>query len=237
MRGQLHIPAGELLPIDASTSSQPCTTFGVHPFLSEMHSLYNSGDLLFVANMGVLQQYVTENNFWEKMDKTQLFAHNVQTDEVAHVDIHQDQAGRGIGGRLVDAAIANGFNAGAVSVNGLPEALVSNYGSLYTVDGKGLQTFNQMPWAQPLKDSVMNINRATSLGSGIYGETWSDLVYKSFGENDLLFDAVETATVATPFPDTPFGKQLEIVAKLIQSREHRGECEIAIIEDKSYDPF
>ena len=68
----------------------------------------------------------------------------------------------------------------------------------------------------------MNINKATSLESGIYDETWSDLVYKSFGENDLLYDAVETATVATTFPDTPFGKQLEIVAKLIQSREHRG---------------
>ena len=223
VRGQLHLPKDMLLPIDAQGSSQPCSTFGVHNVLEEVHSLYNDGDLLFIANMGVMQQELNKDNFWEKMDKTQLFAHNVQTDEVALVDIHRDQPGRGIGGRLIDAAISNGLSAGGVSVSGLPSVLVSDHGSLFTVDANGLQTFNSMPWAQPLKDTVMDLNSATNIGSGIYGETWSELVYQSFGENDLLYDALDTATVSVTFPDTDFGTQLKTVSKLVATKDKRGK--------------
>jgi len=227
------VPLGELLSIDAQGSSQPCSTFGVHPNLREVHSLYNAGDLLFVANMGILQEPLYDKqNFWKKTDKTQLFSHNIQTDEVANVDIHDVQGGRGIGGRLIDAVKRKGLTAGGVSVNGIPDVLVSNTGSLFTVDANGLQTFNPMPWAQPLKEKVMDLNKGTNIGSGLFGETWSDIVYNSFGENDLLFDALDKATVGAEFPDTFFAAQMETISKLIQTRAIRGKQgdELAIIE-------
>ena len=52
--------------------------------------------------MGVLQQYVTENDWEEKTDKTALFAHNIQYQEVHKMDIYGIQSGRGVGGRMVD---------------------------------------------------------------------------------------------------------------------------------------
>jgi hypothetical protein len=45
--------------------------------------LYDSGDLLWVANMGVLQEYCTVDDWWKKSDSTVLFAHNIQNDEVS----------------------------------------------------------------------------------------------------------------------------------------------------------
>ena len=83
--------------------------------------------------------------------------------------------------------------------------------ALFAVDSNGLQTFNPMPWAQPLKQTVVDLNRGTNIGSGIFGETWSNLVYKSFGKNDLLYDAMNSATIGTAFPDTPFGAQMETI--------------------------
>ena len=83
VRGEIAIPKIDLLPIDASSSSQVCSTFGIHPNLPHLKSLYDDGDLLWVANMGVLQQYCTENDWQEKTDKTALFAHNIQTKEVS----------------------------------------------------------------------------------------------------------------------------------------------------------
>lgn len=60
VRGGVAIPEANLHTIDASTSSQVCSTFGVHPNLDILKSLYDDQDLLWISNMGVLQQYVTK---------------------------------------------------------------------------------------------------------------------------------------------------------------------------------
>lgn len=52
VRGDIAITSG-LLPIDASTSNQPCDDFGLHPSLANIHSLYNDGDASFISNVGV----------------------------------------------------------------------------------------------------------------------------------------------------------------------------------------
>ena len=74
-RGKVAIPKGDLLKIDAYTSSQQCKKFGLHPKLPFLQSLYNDRDALFFAGIGVLSSPVTKNDFMHKT-KTQLFAHN-----------------------------------------------------------------------------------------------------------------------------------------------------------------
>jgi cullin-associated NEDD8-dissociated protein 1 len=55
VRGELiALPKNELLPIDASGSGQPCSTFGVHPSLPTVQQLYVDGDASFLANVGVM---------------------------------------------------------------------------------------------------------------------------------------------------------------------------------------
>ncbi len=76
VRGALAFSYNELLPIDASSSNQVCSTFGLHPNIPHIQHLYDTNDLLFVANMGVLQVPVTENDWMEKT-KIPLFAHNL----------------------------------------------------------------------------------------------------------------------------------------------------------------
>ena len=63
--GQVRGPAialtkDKLLPFNVSVGSQPCRTFGLHPELPVLHSLYHSGEAAFVANVGALVSPVTK---------------------------------------------------------------------------------------------------------------------------------------------------------------------------------
>ena len=95
VRGQIALLKNSLLQIDASSSSQPCSIYGIHNFLPAVRDLYNDNDLLFMANVGTLQQYVNKDNWRSRSSKTALFAHNVQSEEAANVDIYDQKAGRG----------------------------------------------------------------------------------------------------------------------------------------------
>ena len=181
----------------------------------------------FIFVQGVLQEPVTKDDWQDKTDKTALFAHNVQTDEVHKMDIFDDEAGRGVGGRMLDVLQKNGVNTGTVSVNGIADALVSAMGSLFVLDPRvGFERLNPMPWAEPIVDEIKQLNNATNLASGLMGETWSNLLFQAIGENDLLFEALRSVTLTTEFPTDYLGKQMELVSKLIKSKETRGKFNV-----------
>lgn len=75
IRGDLSLPQDFLLQIDASTSSQPCEIFGVHPNMPFLKKLYDEKDASFVAGIGVLSAPVTKIDYKRKT-KTTLYAHN-----------------------------------------------------------------------------------------------------------------------------------------------------------------
>ena len=74
-RGSVALSKKQLLPINAATSSQPCSVFGLHPRLKVLQKLYNENAALFFANIGVLTEPVSKENYSFKT-VTQLFAHN-----------------------------------------------------------------------------------------------------------------------------------------------------------------
>jgi len=150
-----------------------------------------------------------------------------QYDEVHKMDIFDDQAGRGVGGRILDILMKNGINTGTLSVNGLADALVSAMGSLFVLDPRvGFERLNPMPWAQPLTEEIKNLNNATNLCSGLFSETWSNLLFQAIGENELLYEAIRSVSLSTEFPSEYLGQQMELVSKLIKSKPTRGTSEI-----------
>ncbi len=141
------------------------------------------------------------------------------------MDVFDQQAGRGVGGRMSDVLYKSGLNTGTVSVNGISDALVSSLGSLFVLDPRvGFEKLNPIPWAEPLVDEVKYLNNGTNFGSGLFSETWSNLLFQALGENDLLYEALRSVTLATEFPSTYLGKQLELVSMLVKSKQTRGTC-------------
>ena len=45
--------------LDLPTTGQPCATFGLHPSLEKMQTLYQAGDAAFYANVGSLVEPLT----------------------------------------------------------------------------------------------------------------------------------------------------------------------------------
>lgn len=176
VRGGIAVPQDQLLNIDTSDSGQICSTFGIHPDFPILQSLYDEGDLLWVSNMGVLQRRTTKDSWSEDTSDTILFAHNFQQREVQNMDIYESQIGRGIGGRMVDVLLRLGYKAGSVSVNGIVDALVSNDALQFVVEPDGFETFNPSSETPSLLNAVKDVNSATNIGSGLFGETWSSFL-------------------------------------------------------------
>ena len=56
VREQVALPLEELLSLNATGSRQACETFGLHPRLGKLAELYDAGDALFAANVGVMSK-------------------------------------------------------------------------------------------------------------------------------------------------------------------------------------
>jgi len=164
----------------------------------------------------------------------------VQSDEVQNMDIFENQAGRGVGGRIADVLNRLGYNAGTVSVRGVAEALTSSDSPLTIVESDGIEKMNPNPYSV-LSDSfvtrVRNINKATNIGSGLFAETWGSLLSDGIGENELLFDALDSATLQQTFTDDNYlSRQFAAVAKLIKTRDVRGtDRDIFYVEQTGFD--
>ncbi len=224
VRGEIAVPKADLLPIDAG-SNQVCSTFGLHPNFSHIKSLYDNGELLWVANMGVLQQYCTENDWSDKTSDTALFAHNIQYEETHNMDIYEQQAGRGVGGRMVDVLERNGFSPTSVSLNGVADAIIALLATTIILDPwGGTDKLNSRPTAQPLWELMKKLNAGTNIGSNLFGETWANTLFKAVGENELLKDFIDSTSLATSFPeDNDLARQFELVSKLIKTQKARGK--------------
>lgn len=239
VRGEIALPKDDLIQIDASGSSQVCSTFGMHPNLAYLKSLYEDGDLAWVANMGVLPEHVTKNNWNEKTSTTVLFAHNIQYEEVHNMDIYERQTGRGLGGRMTDVLKRKGYSPNSVSLFGTADVINSNEASSFILDPYiGLENFNPNPsWGQPLWDNVKKLNAKTNIGSSLFGETWSNTLIRAVSEIELLKEKLDRISLLTPFgSENELSPQLELIAKLIKSRDSRGEfVQSALIFVISYD--
>lgn len=63
VRGDIAIQSANLLHIDASSSNQPCSSFGLHPSLQNIQSLYTQGHASWVSNVGPLVKPITKAEF------------------------------------------------------------------------------------------------------------------------------------------------------------------------------
>src|SRR5579864_5259874 len=64
--GGLALTQASLLPITSKTAQNGSTLFGLHPNLTEVQALYNSGNLAFMANVGPLVQPLTRAQYMQK---------------------------------------------------------------------------------------------------------------------------------------------------------------------------
>lgn len=214
----------EQLNVLNNVDNQGCETFGVHPQLTTVKTLFNEGDLLFFANTGVLTKETDKENYWRDTE-TNLFAHNFMQEAAQRIDPLKDQDGTGVLGRMRDALTRKGLSAGAFSLNVNSISLIGGPGvnpSPMILSGSGVSPFNGAPSSTDMDDKIALLNAATTTESGMFAEWYSDTLTKSLSHNQLLYDTLNDMTTETTFPTSHLGRQLEMVSKMIDSRGDRG---------------
>jgi uncharacterized protein (DUF1501 family) len=222
---QLAIPQANFLPVSPVSGG----SYGFHPNMPEMQSLFNSGRLAVLCNNGPLVEPLTRTTYQNGTGKKplQLFSHSDQVG-LYQTAIANSVSQTGWGGRLADKTL--GLNAGSTFPSNVSIAGVTLY--LTGVDTRQLALAD----ANTSLANVLQLNNAPSATtSEINSRLASFNELRTFDNNfklikaasDIRSSSIQTdnalSTVNpilnTPFPNpsTSIGRQLLQVARLIKA--------------------
>ncbi len=226
IRGPLAIPAGSLLTLGAQADGN----YGLHPSLPGIQTLFNNGNLAFVANVGTLVQPLTvaQYKIGNLPTPTNLFSHPDQQLEWQNA-AQSGATSTGWAGRIADSMAAT-YNPGAqiplitsvygdtLFCNGASSSPVAvNPGNLHggACSGSASVCANRLETAQRL----ITFNSGLSLVQADDGITTNSYQYMS-----ALANAVQSVTpLTTLFPaNNSLAAQLQQIAQIIQVRAALG---------------
>ena len=222
VRGAVGLTPAQTIPLsgDAKSTQQACSNFAVHSGLSTLQKLYSDQDLLFMANVGVLTQYVNRTNYSIRTE-TPLFSHNSMQDEVVALDPWETVSGTGVLGRMADVLQEKGYETARTTIDAPSSNLASRSGStppIFSMSARGVSIFNVVPSSPTMNSAIQQLNNGIS---GIYGDLWSTMMKRSINQTDELSTIMKNQT-KTVFPSTALGNRLKVASQLIASRVARG---------------
>jgi uncharacterized protein (DUF1501 family) len=219
LRGPVALGRNALLPLS------PTPNFALHPSLPEVQSLYNSGKLAFLTNVGTLIQPTTQAQYLanQGMRPSNLFSHPDQQLEWQNQAI-SGRTRSGWAGRIADRLNVQ-YNSGAQ----VP-MICSLDGDTIFCNGESTQPISLgsqgavPPYCsdgQYCPSRLQTAQQLATLSSGVsLVQADNDITSNAYRYNTVLTDAMHSAAgLQTAFPTgggNPFGSQLKQVAQLMQ---------------------
>jgi len=229
LRSTIALPQAELLPL-AVAGGTPA--YGLHPALPGLQSLWNSGNLALVANVGTLVQPLTKAQYLltTTAKPESLFSHIDQQHQWQASISNTSSSGTGWGGRLSDQLAS-------LNVNSSIPPMISTGGNNLFVTGAASQalviptsgSFGLNGYASGNADVVrrsalmqlLNIDQQADLVKAAEN-AMSGALASSAMLNPIL--ATTSATLSGRFAGltSNLGKQLLAIAKVIEARSSLG---------------
>jgi uncharacterized protein (DUF1501 family) len=227
-RGPLALAQKSLLPLTLGTPDSQGRTFGLHPKMPELQSLFNNDKALaIVANVGTLVEPITAAQYLNgtAVLPPQLFSHaNQQVEwQTGWADGPNTS---GWGGRLAD--LLTSFNDAntismSISLAGSNTFQVGNQVSEYQVSNQGplsLVGFNG--WSGQIRyqavQDLLNLPQ-----QNLFEAEFANITNRVIVNNGVLKTALAGATINTPFPaNSDLSNQLRMIAKIIAVRQALG---------------
>jgi uncharacterized protein (DUF1501 family) len=224
--GTLAIPQASVLPLTATPADG--RTWGLHPSMTALQGLCNSGQAAIIANAGTLVYPVTKDDYTNKRVPLppQLFSHNDQQVQW-QTSIPDNPNGTGWGGRCGDLLMsaAYGANPGTsvsmnITVGGTNTFEVGRNVNAYTVSSSGtVNTFNQVS-TNPARLSTLKQLFADGMNhANLFDQAYAQTM-KRADDNAVVMGQVFNNTtnppLATVFPGTGLGTQLKTIARIIK---------------------
>lgn len=225
VRGEAALGNTKLLEI---SSSQACSSFGLHYKLPKLKQLYQAGEAAFVSNIGALVQPLTKYEYKSGTKSTcvGLFSHSDQTAAAQTLKCQVAGASpKGVGGRMADvlAAGSQKFSTSSFSLKGKKTWSEGFSVIQQSVDGSGdIRTLENYDARRPL---IANITKE-ELGN-IYSEEFSKNLGKMVDSAEILAGQLGNVTLSSTWPETEdwtflgLLRQFQAVSKLIASSQTR----------------
>jgi uncharacterized protein (DUF1501 family) len=225
IRSNLALPQSSLLPIIAKSGNVP---YGLHPNLTGLQGLFNTGQVAVVANVGTLTQPITRAQYQANSGTIpiNLFSHSDQQGQwqTAQFD---GFASTGWAGRTAD--VLQSLNSGAQY-----PPITSVAGGAIICNGAQTEPYALIPGSTPgLQGYGSSASSAARLvafqqlltfdsGISLVQDT-SAVMSQTITESQVLGAALKgSAALQTTFPATGIGGQLQQVAQIIQARSALG---------------
>jgi uncharacterized protein (DUF1501 family) len=217
----LAIAQASLLPVSPVSGG----SYGFHPNMPEMQTLFNSGKLAVLCNNGPLVEPLTRTTYQNGTGKKplQLFSHSDQVG-LFQTAIADNVSQTGWGGRLADKT--SGLNGSAtfpsnISIAGINLLLSGVDTRQLAVADSGTSLANVLqlnaaPTTAEQTPRFASFNELRTLDNNFkLVKAASDTRTSSMQTDDALSSV--NPTLATVFPNTSLGRQLKQVALLIKA--------------------
>jgi len=229
LRSTIALPQAQLLPL-AVAGGTPA--YGLHPALPGLQSLWNSGNLAIVANVGTLVQPLTKAQYLSTatIKPDSLFSHIDQQQQWQASISDTSSLTTGWGGRLSDQLAS-------LNVNALVPPMISTGGNNLFVTGAASQalviptsgSFGLSGYSSSSADSarrsalaqLLNIDSQANLVKAAEN-VMTEALASSATLNPILTTTDATLSARFGSLTSNFAKQLLAIAKVIEARATLG---------------
>jgi uncharacterized protein (DUF1501 family) len=224
-RQNLAIPREDLLPITAATPDG--SLYGLHPSMAGLQGLFGQGRAAFVTNVGPLIEPVMRETFFDGSATLppQLFSHNDQQDQWNSLRGNAPSK-TGWAGRMADlirtgvAGQRMATNASLFGANLLQSAEAT---VAYVMGPQGpvqFEGFSSDPGSVLYEQRQAFLRVLAADYGSVYERAFAEVQSRAIEAADTVTAAIESApNLATPFPQSQLGTQLQTVARLIAVRD------------------
>ena len=224
-RQNLAIAQTDLLPI--APVSTPTPDFGLHPSMSGIHSLFNSGEAAFVANVGPLIEPTSKDQFFNRSVALppQLFSHNDQQDQWTSLRGNVSSK-TGWAGRMADlirTGVADQQMATNASLFGANLFQSADETVAYVMGPNGpvqFEGFSTDPTSILFEQRAAFRRIVEAQYGTVYERGYAEVQRRAIDAADTVKAAIDAAPpINTEFPESQLGAQLNTVARLIAVRD------------------
>ncbi|MCH9005971.1 MAG: DUF1501 domain-containing protein [Proteobacteria bacterium] len=228
-RQNLAVPQNDLLAINPVSLAPGSEAFGFHPAMTSMRALFESGQAAVVTNIGPLVEPTTKLQFQSEsvVLPSQLFSHNDQQSQW-HSLKGASTSKTGWAGRtadLIEADVISQRMATNTSLNGTSLFQSADNTIAYVMGQNGplqFDGFSSDPTSILFDQMLAFQSVLEAQYDSIYERGFAAIQSRAVDSADTIVAAITNAEnsgiITTEFPNTPLGRQLSTVAKLIVSR-------------------
>ena len=218
-RDNLALEQTDLLPI--TSGGQPYSTFGIHPSMPEIQSLFDSNQLAFISNVGTLVRPTTKSDYNNDIAlPSGLFSHsNQQVHWQTSVPQIKGSSPGGWGGRTADLLMSMNEDSQVsmnISLSGVNVFQAGNEAFAYI---SGLNGGTEMvAYTDPFEKFAVD---------SLLEQQYQNLFTRTFAKNTRRFidssiifnEAIEPIEIQTTPPPTRLAARFKMVARTIAARE------------------